>query len=644
MTDLPLSSSPGRSLWTNVSFMLMWTSVAASGFGDRLIMLASKPMLGSNEPGVSASRITAGITLAFFFPFLFLTGPGGWLADRISRKFILFGCDWSRALVLLLAWWWMGRMSVVTVPADEHWRIYAIIALTGAFAAVFNPSRFASVPQLVEGRHLQQANAVLAGIALVASLIGQKAGEKLIGDGSKVDLLRLAVFVGFLSYAVSGPFFLFMHLRGGSKTVAEPEPLRRQLFQAFAYLRTHRAVRRLVLLNVFFWCCAWVLYAAISSLAKNRYGLEASKFIQSETGLLLALGAGMLSASVVVVLLVRARRESSVIAMASLFLAALCMVALAFCRSYPLAQALTFGAGLFGGVFLVLVDTLTQTLTPDHVRGRVFGVRSMLDTCATVAINLVIWRMPEADADRVVIVIFTAVAGALVLVAGYSVYRQLLSGPMNSPLANLLWHAVRVITLNWHQLRWYGRRHIPRTGRVILAANHTTGLDPFVMQSACPRMVRWVMLRWYRFKVLGPLWRAIDPILVDHDAANLASLREMIRELQRDDAIVGIFPEGGLQREVRELKPFQPGIGFLARKSGAVIVPVWIAGTPRLHHMFWHFACPSRSVVAFGEPYRPSDQLSNDEIAQELRRRMLELGALVESWARGDTPPPPVAD
>jgi 1-acyl-sn-glycerol-3-phosphate acyltransferase len=159
---------------------------------------------------------------------------------------------------------------------------------------------------------------------------------------------------------------------------------------------------------------------------------------------------------------------------------------------------------------------------------------------------------------------------------------------------------------------------------VILAANHTTGLDPLLVQSALPRLVRWVMLRSYEFRVLGPVWRTIEPIVVDQDGGDLAQVREVLRALE-GGSVVGLFPEGGAQREHRELQPFRSGIGLLAKRSGAWVVPVWIDGTPQARNMFWHFLSPSRSTVVFGRAYKVDSGLSHEEVVEGLRRRLLGL-------------------
>src|SRR5690606_18754874 len=131
----------------------------------------------------------------------------------------------------------------------------------------------------------------------------------------------------------------------------------------------------------------------------------------------------------------------------------------------------------------------------------------------------------------------------------------------------------------------------------ILAANHTTAIDPIVMQCALPRIVRYVMLQSFRMRILEPLFKRNRPIFLSRDAKDTGNIRQIVKVLTEEQALVGLYPEGGLQRDHRNLQPFQPGIGMIAKRSGAVIVPTWIEGTPMTRNMIWHFLKPSRTTV-----------------------------------------------
>jgi 1-acyl-sn-glycerol-3-phosphate acyltransferase len=599
------------------SFLLLWSSVAASGFGDRLIQLVAWEMLGIQLEGAQASSVSASVTFAFFAPYLIGAPLGGWLADRLPRKWLLLTCDEGRAAALFLAMI-LVPTGATALPPEHHWKLYAVVASVGLLAAVFSPTKLATVPLVVETEQLQAANAVVLGVTVIASLIGLWAGGWLI----KAQSLRLCLTVAIASFAVSGTFFAFMktrpqHLRRAPDQPPRPSPT----IRALAYLRTHRRIAELVALNVLWWAGAYVFLAAVAALCKNRFGFAGPQLTYRIAVMSMWVGLGMLAGSLAVVW-TNSRRESAWVGLLALLASAGLMLALAGCRSYPMGLALAFGAGFFGNLAMICVATLSQVLTPDFMRGRVFGCREMLSTATAAAVNLTIWIMPQADGWMIpALATLSLVLGVLAVVG---LWLQMTVGPLPKRHWNALWRLCRAYALAWHRLRWAGRHHVPVRGAVILAANHTTGLDPLLIQAAIPRLIRWVMLREYRFSLLQPLWDAIQPIAVGQGGGDFVQLRQALRAL-RAGQLVGIFPEGGAQREHRELQPFQPGVALLARRSGAPIVPVWIQGTPRVRHMFWHFAKPSRTRMIFGQPFKPDPALSNQQVIDELRHRMLSL-------------------
>jgi len=197
-------------------------------------------------------------------------------------------------------------------------------------------------------------------------------------------------------------------------------------------------------------------------------------------------------------------------------------------------------------------------------------------------------------------------------------------GPLGDPVINVIYHIVRAYTLIWHHLRWEHKHRVPSVGGAILAPNHTTGIDGLVVQSALTRLVRWVMLSSYRFSSLEFMWKRADPVTLDDDTDNRTRVREVVRAL-RDGKLVGMYPEGSLQREVRELKPLKGGVILVAKRSGCPIIPTWIEGTPKVHAMLWHFVFPSRTRVYFGEPYHVDPDQTAEQALEELRRRLLAL-------------------
>jgi len=122
-----------------------------------------------------------------------------------------------------------------------------------------------------------------------------------------------------------------------------------------------------------------------------------------------------------------------------------------------------------------------------------------------------------------------------------------------------------------------GLEHVPRSGPVILAANHFSFVDPPIILATTPRMVEFVggadrvnSPQWTR--MLPKLWGFIPAY---RGAFSRSTLRGSL-EILEQGGVMGIFPEGGNWAGL--LRPARPGVAFLAASSGARVVPVSIAG------------------------------------------------------------------
>ena len=144
---------------------------------------------------------------------------------------------------------------------------------------------------------------------------------------------------------------------------------------------------------------------------------------------------------------------------------------------------------------------------------------------------------------------------------------------------------------------------LPDSGPAIIAANHTSPLDPLFIQAQTWRHIRWVMAREYlELPMSGWFWEAAEVIPVARDGKDSAAARAALRVLA-DGGVVGIFPEGRISPS-REMLPVETGISLLAVKSGAPLYPVWIDGTQRGASMLSAVVQPQETVLRFGTSIR----------------------------------------
>ncbi|MEM9167075.1 MAG: lysophospholipid acyltransferase family protein [Planctomycetota bacterium] len=191
--------------------------------------------------------------------------------------------------------------------------------------------------------------------------------------------------------------------------------------------------------------------------------------------------------------------------------------------------------------------------------------------------------------------------------------------------AGLLLLFIRVYAKLVHRVRYDGLayvRAVEDERPLIVVCNHTAGVDPILVQNATRRFEpRWMMASDMRVAVLEPFWRYTQIIDVARFQGDPGSARAALKHL-KSGGVLGIFPEGGIERPARMLLPFMPGVGLLIARSKARVLPVLIEGTPQIDPAFAAIWTPSRSRVRFMTPIDyAAEGLPAADIAADLQQR-----------------------
>ena len=153
------------------------------------------------------------------------------------------------------------------------------------------------------------------------------------------------------------------------------------------------------------------------------------------------------------------------------------------------------------------------------------------------------------------------------------------------------------------RLQIEGEEFIPRTGPTILAANHASFIDPIIIMVSVRRPVRFMAKKeLFRFPLFGWLLRQFGTFPINRDRINLQAFKQATSLLEAGE-VVAMFPEGTRGDGV-ELRPAKSGIGLIAARTGAPVVPVLHLGTEKVLPRGAWFPRPHRIVIKFGAPLR----------------------------------------
>ncbi|MEQ1886299.1 MAG: 1-acyl-sn-glycerol-3-phosphate acyltransferase [Bryobacteraceae bacterium] len=195
------------------------------------------------------------------------------------------------------------------------------------------------------------------------------------------------------------------------------------------------------------------------------------------------------------------------------------------------------------------------------------------------------------------------------------------------PIRLVLW----LVAKGLFRPRVRGTENIPANGPALLAANHVTYVDGFLIWYFIPRDLHFIVWEPF-FKVWSVAWalRYIRAIPVADSGPR--SLRETMRRARHQldqGQLVCIFPEGSITRN-GEMQSFRRGMELIVNGSDTPIIPVHLDGLWGNLFSFdggrpfskWPKHLRHPATVTFGKPM-PA-QSTPDEVRAAIERLAAE--------------------
>jgi 1-acyl-sn-glycerol-3-phosphate acyltransferase len=132
-----------------------------------------------------------------------------------------------------------------------------------------------------------------------------------------------------------------------------------------------------------------------------------------------------------------------------------------------------------------------------------------------------------------------------------------------------------------YRCRAMGMENLPFDGPAIVIIDHKSNVDPVVVGMILHRPLRFMAKKeLFRFRPLARLISILGAFPIERGAGDREALRTSLEVLARGEVLL-MFPEGTRFRD-EKVHPFLPGVGMIALRSGAAVVPMAMDGTQRL--------------------------------------------------------------
>jgi acyl-[acyl-carrier-protein]-phospholipid O-acyltransferase/long-chain-fatty-acid--[acyl-carrier-protein] ligase len=575
--------TPTRGFWALI------VTQAQGAFSDNTLKWLTTYLIPLDE----RQRLMPIVAFLFTVPFILFSMTGGFLADRHSKRTVVLGVKVFEIFVMSLA--------LFSLAVGRLYLTIACVFLMGVHSAIFGPSKYGLLPELLPEKKLSWGNGVLEFGTFIAIICGTWAGGFLCKAFAAqpawpgVILLALA-FIGF------GTGLGITRVRAAAPAKQYRWFFLADLWKQLQLMRRDRPLWLALIGNTYFFGIAALIQLVIVIYANQAMGITDptwTSLLQIATAIGIGVGcllAGFLSAGKI---------ETGLIPLGAIGLTLSLMFLGRSGLSFPAVMVNLAAAGLFGGFYIVPISAILQHRPAADQKGGVLAAANLVSFIGIAAASGVFYILATA-LKLTPPQIFLAIAG---LTLAATVY--LLTLLPDALLRFGLWFLTNTI----YKIRVIGRDNIPEKGGALFVCNHLSFADALLLIASTDRPIRFLMFKgMYEKRSIKPfakILRAI-PVSSEQRPRELIHALQMASDAIRAGEIVCIFAEGQITR-IGQLLEFQRGFERIMKNVDAPIIPVALDGVlgsatsfdrGNMRKFPEHF--PHPVTVSFGRPMPPT--------------------------------------
>ncbi len=550
-------ASPGEQPSRRGFWSLIVTQFQGAFNDNAVKFLVIYLIVGMNLPEKDRDFLVLVVGALFALPFILFSLTGGYFADRYSKRTVTIGTKVMEVFVMVFT---ATALALRNLPMEA-----ASVFLISSQAALFGPSKYGLLPELLPERELSWGNGVIELGTFLAAITATVASGFLALTFRGRQVWSGGVLLGF---TLLGLLTSFGITRVPAANPAHEFPWNpfRDLWMQLRIIRRDRVLNWAVLGNVYLWYLAALLQFTIVMYGHDVLHINEARISYLQAAVGIGIGLGSLAAGY----LSGGKIEYGLIPLGAL---GMTLFAVLLSRhGLTLQQVATNLAllGFFGGFFAVPMNALIQHRPEPERKGGVIAAANLLSFVgvflAAGAYYLLASSFHLGPGG-----IFLAGAVMTLLMTLYAVYLL-----PDALLRLLLW----LLTHSIYRIKVEGRDNIPERGGALFVANHMSLVDALLLIASIDRAVRFVMFKdIYEHPLIRPFARILGAIPISSQLRPrdmLRSLRTATEAIQSGE-VVCIFAEGQITR-IGQLLPFRRGFERIMKGVDAPIIPVNLDG------------------------------------------------------------------
>jgi acyl-[acyl-carrier-protein]-phospholipid O-acyltransferase / long-chain-fatty-acid--[acyl-carrier-protein] ligase len=326
----------------------------------------------------NASSILSATGAIYVIPFLLFSSSAGILADRFSKQKLLVVMKVAEMILMTLAIFAFGMKSV--------WGCYTLLFLLSTHSAMFGPSKYGIIPELVPEDAVSRANGLITSFTYLAIIIGTFLASFL----TEITDRHFTWIAAFCLLIAIGGFFSAL---GVKQTFAQGSEKKINISFVKEIYQTLKHTRGIPhLLPAIFGSAYFLLIGAFTQLNIIPFALQSLNLSEIAGGyLFLATALGIALGSFIAGRASRKRVELGLSCMAGFGIALFYILTTVFSTHLYIVIACLLCIGILGGIFIVPLDTFIQLNSGEKKRGQTIAAVNFLSFSGVLIASIALY-------------------------------------------------------------------------------------------------------------------------------------------------------------------------------------------------------------------------------------------------------------